>query len=243
MNKIISLIIFIYTIIILAACNNNDYAKEVETSISLTQYWINYDYISCVDTNLPCECQNKIDYILLRIDNESNTLFAYEKSYDPEDFRLETLSQNNYDAYMFREDTIPFFNIKIQNDTLYIKDRNDEISNFCTYLYNKNNVNNDEYDKIIGKLNLHSILNSTGSKEKIIEKLNISDSTFLICTDYFGNLTFGDTCDKQYLFEKNDRYLFIYKDENSCDEAELFNRKIIKKLIDSFDVMSNAPKK
>jgi hypothetical protein len=196
--------------------NQLPYAQEQKHS----KYWINYEYLTCLNDNLPCDCVYKVDFTLLDFDFEKNEVLAYDRNSDGGGFYLKNVKQNHYEMYMNREDQIPFLNARIKNDTLYLEN-NGEITRFISYSDQSTAVG---YNRIIGNVNISYVLNSINHDNSLSKTLKITESTSLLCNAEIGNINVlfkAGQCENAWIFETSKDKVHIYKFENACNDKSI----------------------
>lgn len=194
--------------------------------------WINHQYLKCIEDGLPCECLNKVTYTLLNVDLQNHLATVYENNADGGVLYLKEMNPNNYFLSLDKKDTAnPFLSMRITGDTLYLNDHG-VISLFVL----RSEINGNEYNEIIGKINLKALVNRIGAEDQFIKEISSDNLSLLLCNPEIGNINLLSTtgnCENRWIIEKSSTSISIYRFENACgDKSVPF--KIKKTLVYSY---------
>jgi hypothetical protein len=195
------------------------------------------DYLNCLKTDLPCECEKSREYFLISLDTTKKLVLFYDgrANYDRNVYDLKTTSSTNLEVYykqysqtLFADTVTIIGRMKIKNDTLLFINPYGLQTKFILY----NTGAEDSYFKEHIKL-LNSAFTVRGYDN--LNKTLQSDSLKCWCNwelDGGINLVYG-TKKGEWILEKKDNELFIYKWTNPPSEKTLdlkIEKKLLKKL-------------
>jgi hypothetical protein len=203
--------------------------------------WINADYINCLETNLPCECQKKMDYFAFFIDTIEKQILIIDGSqnYVPQVIGLKNIGDKKYQItgervfaiYFFYPDrsgvdtAIPLGSLTFKGDTL--------IYSGDTMIYpEESNIQNKFVYCGITEQDIYSLntvlLNHQFKKKGYVSLSDTLNADSLLCS-----------CDR--ILKRNDILSNkgeIYKIEKSEKELSIFhwiNTTKEKRLIQKYD--------
>jgi hypothetical protein len=224
--------IFLLTILTVANCfGQTDNSKKRTPGYS---NWMSLDYLNCLKTDLPCECEKSREYFLISVDTTKKLVLFYEgkANYDYNLSNFKTISPNNLKIYnkqysqtLFSDTITIIGQIKIKNDTLLFTNPFGRQTKFVLY----STGDNDGYLKEHLKL-INSALTVRGYDN--LNKILHSDSLECWCNwelDGGMNSVFGNK-KGDWILEKKDNELYIYEWTNPPSEKS-FDLKIEKKLL------------
>lgn len=196
--------------------------------------WMSIDYINCLKTDLPCECEKSKEYFLISIETTKKYVLLYDgrANYDYNLYDFKPISSTNFEVYnkqysqtLFKDTITVIGQIKIKNDTLLFTDAYGKLSKFIFYSKGENDKYFAEHIKL-----LNSALTHRG-----YDNLNIilqTDSLKCWCNwelDGGMNSVFGKE-NNYWILEKKDNELYIYEWRNPPSEKTI-DLKIDKKLL------------
>lgn len=224
--------IFILTVLTVVSCfGQTDNSKEQIPSIYSN--WMSLDYINCLNTDLPCECEKSREYFLISLDTTKKFVLFYtgRANFDYNLYNYKTISSNNLEVFNKQYsqssfgDTIAIIGqIKIKNDTLFFADSLGKHTNFILYSTDDNNGYFKEHIKL---LNSALIIRGYDNLNATLR----SDSLKCWCNwelDGGINIVYGP--EKDWIFEKKNDELFIYEWTNPPIE-KIIDLKIEKILL------------
>lgn len=191
------------------------------STIATAQNWINVSYRNCLTTDLPCACQQKEKYPLLRLDSGSVTVYE-GIVYDPNSYALKSTGNNMYQVGSTGA-------VRITGDTLYYTDTTGIKNTFVRYgtsqddqwAYYKEHIQ--LFDQALAKRNYPAL-------EKIVR----TDSLHCNCNPELGVVNFVSAKNKGWLLEKKDNTVFIYEWTNMPD-GKMADYKMKKRLVGKYE--------
>lgn len=224
-------ILLLHFLIISNCLGQKNYIKKQKQSIYSN--WIGLDYLNCLKTDLPCECEKSKEFFLISLDTTKKFILLYEgrANYDYNQYDLKTISPNNLVVYenqyyqnIIRDSITTIGQINIKNDTLHFTTPYGFHTIFVFYNIGFKNDYLYEHIKLLnsafearGYLNLSKTLNK--------------DSLKCCCNwelDRGVNIVYGN--DFEWILEKKNNELSIYEWKNRPIKKSI-NLKIEKKLI------------
>lgn len=226
--------ILILTVLTVVNCyGQTDNTKKRSPSIFLN--WISIDYLNCLKTDLPCQCEKSREYFLISLDTNKKFVLLYDgrANYDYNLFDFKTISPNNLEVYnkqysqtLFKDITTVIGHIIIKNDTLHFIDSTEKDIKFILY----NTGDNDSYFIEHVKL-LNSALTVRGYDN--LNKTLKSDSLKCFCNWELGGINLVIGKQHEWILEKQDNELCIYEWTNPPSEKQVdlkIEKKLFKKL-------------
>jgi hypothetical protein len=118
-------------------------SKETVTS------WLNVEYVNCLSTKLPCDCEKSVDkYISINVDTSLNptmeriTLYKHSQM-EPFFYKLNRLNKNRYEILTGKEKPKKLGAIFFNEGSLYLYDQNVKIKYIKVGV--SSNLDNDNY--------------------------------------------------------------------------------------------------
>lgn len=227
--------LFILTMFSLVNCfgQTNNNKKQIPDSYS---NWMSIDYINCLKTDLPCECEKPSEYFLISWNTTKNIVLFYEgeSNYEYNLHDIKTITPNNWDVYnklagqvIFGDTTTSIGQIKIKNDTLLFTELLGKQTKFIHYSTGDYNAYLKEYIKL-----LDAAL-STRGYENLNTILQSDDNLKCWCNWELGGLNSIYGKDRGWILEKQANELLIYEWTNRPTEKIIdyeIEKKILKKL-------------
>lgn len=220
------------TILTVASCfgQKNNSQNKSQSSYS---NWMSVDYLNCLKTSLPCECEKLNEYFIISLDTTKNFALLYEgkANYDYSLYDFQAISKDNFKVYTkeySQETIVTIGQIKIKNDKLLFISPSGKQTQFVMY----GTGDNDSYFKEhIKLLNEALALRGYESLNKILQ----SDGLKCWCNwELEGGMNSVFESDKgEWILEKKGNELFIYEWINPPIEkmADLkMEKKLLKKL-------------
>jgi hypothetical protein len=229
--------IFLLTFLTVALCFGQTGNGEKRTA-SVYSNWMSIDYLNCLKTNLPCECEKSREYFLISLEATKKFVLLYDgrANYDYNLYQFKTISRTNFEVYneqysqaLFRDTIAVVGQIKILSDTLFFTDHPDKQTKFILY----SSGDSDGFFKEHIKL-LNSAMTARGY-DNLNKTLN-SDSLNCWCNweiDGGINSVFG-TMKGRWILEKKENQLLIYEWTNPPGEKQIdliIEKKLFKKFI------------
>ena len=119
-------------------------------------YWLNVNYIQCLKSNLPCECEETIKaYYSIALDTISHskkygiTLSTFVQM-EPNTYPIRKIGLKEYEVLTNRQDDNSWANLKLKNDTLNFYDGKN--SSKFVELVRHNEFNSQYINKLNAKL-------------------------------------------------------------------------------------------
>lgn len=199
--------------------------------------WMSIDYMNCLKTGLPCECEKTKEYFLISIDTASKFVLLYDgrANYDYNLYGFKTISKSNLEVYeehyspaLFKDTMAVIGKIAIKNDSLLFAEPSGKQTKFVFYNAGDNHSYFKEHIKLI---NSALAARGYGSLNTTLQ----SDSLKCWCNwelDGGINLVFGKE-KNNWILEKKNNELYIYQWTNPpVDKTEelKIEKKLIKKL-------------
>ena len=220
MRTIFYVLIFLFS--------STQFYGQIENSKTLTRSiysnWMSADYLRCLKTDLPCECEKSKEYFLISLDTTRKFVLLYDgrTNYDYNLYHFRTISQTNLEVYnrqysqtLFKDTIIVIGQIKIQNDTLFFTEASGKQLKFI--LYSKGD--NDSY------LKEHIKLLDLALIERGYDNLNqILHSESLKCWcnwELEGGINIIYGTEKNWILKKKENQLHIYEWTNPPTEKKI----------------------
>ena len=198
---------------------------------SIYSNWISTDYLNCLKTELPCECEKTNDYFLLSLDTAKKMVLLYNgrANYEYNLYDFISVSPTHLEVYnkvyvpsLFRDSIIIVGQIKFQHDSLLFADASDKQTTFTFYATGDNDSYFKEHIKL---LNAALAARGYGNLNKTLQ----SDSLKCFCNWELGGINLIFAHKRDWILERKDKELYIYEWVNRPIDKE-DNLKIEKKL-------------
>jgi hypothetical protein len=197
--------------------------------------WISVEYLNCLKTELPCECEKWGEPFLIDLDTTKRFALLYngQTNYDYYGYNFNIISPDYFELYDEQDspaslnDTVKVIgSIKINSDTLLLKEHSCRPIKFSLYATGDNHGYVNEHIELV-----NSALAARGYNN--LNKLLHADSLKCFCNWEFGgiNLVWGDR--GHWILEKKENQLLIYQWTNPPAEKTV-DLKIKKKLLKKF---------
>lgn len=193
-------------------------------------YWINVQYIKCLESKLPCECEKHVKtYFTFVLDTADQSYFYKYSENESDHLMVRKDSKNRYDIYAPIDSSKILGTVIQQNDSIYLSDADHIKSVFIQF--NPSGLEKlSEYgyeEKNIDLLNAASVKRGYSSFQKILGH----DTLVCTCNKETGNLNMISVPGRNlhWILERKKGLLYIYKimnDDNADPEDPL-----IKKLV------------
>ncbi len=204
--------ILIYTFVTLLGCidKTNNSKKPTRNTCS---NWMNVDYLNCLKTDLPCECEKSQEFFLISIDTSNQFVALYEgrANYEHGYNNYRVISNTNLEVYEMHysqtllKDSIAIIGqISIKEDSLFFRETSGKLTKFILY----NSDERDGYFKEHVKL-LNRALETRGYDN--LSTLLLSDSLKCWCNWELGGANIVFRAEKKWILERKENELYIYE--------------------------------
>jgi len=204
--------------------NNKEKAGNIYSN------WMSVDYLNCLKTDLPCECEKSGENFLISLDTTRKFILLYEgkANYDYNLYDVKTHSPDMLDVFdkhysetLFADTFSVIGQVRIKSDTLLFIASSGKQTKFIFYGAGDND---DFFNEHIQLLN--SALTARGNED--LNKVLQSDSLKCFCNWELGvNLVYNNQ--HEWILEKKGHKLYIYWWRNPSTEKRL-DLKIEKEL-------------
>lgn len=203
---------------------------------SFTKNWINIEYVKCLKSRLPCECEEMaVPFFLIRLDTNQTSKSFGIRFYGSSNMefmskRLKVKSQNTYDVFDNLNDSLHYYGtIVLKDDTLTFFNKNNEKLVFANF---GNSLADDEYQYT--KENI-ILLNESFQKRQYesLNKILGQNILYCDCNKELGGVNLVSGGKKSWILEQRNDSLYIFNYLNSLDDKSLppvIKKKIVKKL-------------
>lgn len=191
------------------------------------------DYMNCLKTDLPCECEKLEEYFLISLDTTKRYVLLYDgkANHDYGLYNFKTISSSNFEVYnkqysqtLFSDTIKVIGQMEIESDTMLFIETSGKQTKFILYNIGDNNGYFKEHIKL-----LNSTLTFRGYDK--LNKTLQSDSLKCWCNwELDGGLNLIFVKDHDWILERKDKELYIYEWTNPPTEKS-YDLKIEKKLI------------
>jgi hypothetical protein len=196
--------------------------------------WMSLDYVTCLKTELPCECEKSTEYFLISLDTTRKFVLLYDgkANYDYNLFDVKLVSKNRLEVYnktysqALLKDTIELIGqIQFENDSLVLIEASGRRTKFLLYSTGDNHGYFYEHVKL-----LNAAMSTRGYNS--LNKILNSDSLKCWCNwELDGGInTVFVSQNRNWILEKKDNQLYIYKWTNPPGR-KIIDLKIEKKLV------------
>jgi hypothetical protein len=227
--------IFLLNILTVVNCFGQTENSKKRTP-SVYSNWMSLDYLNCLKTELPCECEKSREYFLISVDTTKKFVLLYDgrANYDYNLYDFKEISKTNLEVYnkqysqtLFKDTITVVGQLKLKNDTLLFIEASGKQTKYILY----STGDNEGYFKEHIKL-LNSALTIRGYDD--LNNVLQSDNVKCWCNwelDGGINIVYGQY--KNWILEKKDNELYIYEWTNPPSEKTTdlkIEKKLIKKL-------------
>ena len=204
---------YIFLSFIILSCSGGDKFNEIT---SANKYWVNIDYLRCIENNSPCYCESYIDKSVLILDS-LNVMEIYGIGVESKSYKIYNTQNRHF--------------IVDNNDTIYFHFDKTNMLKMNGKSYISSNKWNNVGERFIDKINGDFFKKKYKNEIKNFKK----DKLFISCNKYYNMhfLSLGTNCKDTYILEYDNDSIFIYDFINKC-EGKKINFKFQKKLILKF---------
>lgn len=185
------------------------------------------DYVNCLKTELPCECEKSKEYFLLSLDTTKKYVLLYDgrANYDYNLYDIKVLSKTNLEVYnkqysqtLFKDTIRVIGQIKIKNDTLLYNEATGKLTRFINYSKGDSDGYFKEHIKLI---NYALTIRGYDNLNKTLQ----SDSLKCWCNwELDGGINIVYDTEKDWILEKKESELYIYEWTNPPSEKKLLKK-------------------